>query len=116
MKTLLEKYEYIKEYYDIVSPILNSEEFQKRKQWRHHGDTTLYEHCIKVSYLAYRMSLKFKMDSKSVAIGGLLHDFYYKPWMENIEKKPLLKKHGFVHAKEARDNSYNYFNEYSIMK
>ena len=79
MKTLLEKYEYIKEYYDIVSPILNSEEFQKRKQWRHHGDTTLYEHCIKVSYLAYRMSLKFKMDSKSVAIGGLLHDFYYKP-------------------------------------
>ena len=46
-----------------------------------------------------------KYDAKSVAIGGLLHDFYYKPWQNNNEKKKFLKKHGFVHAKEALDNS-----------
>ncbi len=112
MKTLFEKYDYMKQYFDIVYPILNHEEFIKRKNWRHHGDTSLYDHCLKVSMLAYQFSLKFNMDSRSVAIGGLLHDFYYQPWMENIEKKPLLKKHGFVHAKEARDNAYNYFEDY----
>ena len=102
----------MQQYYDIVKPILSHEEFIKRKTWRHHGDTSLYEHCLKVSMLAYRISLKFDMDSKSVAIGGLLHDFYYKPWMDNVQKKPLLEKHGFVHAKEALDNSYIYFKEY----
>ena len=112
MKTLYEKYDYLKQYYDIVKPILENEEFQKRKNWRHHGDTSLYEHCVKVSMLAYKISLRFNMDSRSVAIGGLLHDFYYKPWMEDTEKKPLLQKHGFVHAKEALDNSHTYFEEY----
>ena len=29
--------------------------------------------------------------------------------MENKIKKPFFKKHGFVHAKEARDNSFKYF-------
>ena len=50
-------------------------------------------------------------DYKSAAIGGLLHDFYYKPWQNNKKKVSLFKKHGFVHAKEARDNSYIFFPE-----
>lgn len=111
--TLLWKYYYISHYYNLVKPILENEEFIKRKYYKHHGDTSVYEHCLKVSLLAYRLSLHFKnMDSDSVAIGGLLHDFYYKPWMDNTVKKPLLKKHGFVHAAEARENSYLHFSEF----
>ena len=100
-----------KEYYEIVKEILEHKEFLKRKNYKHHGEITVYDHCLKVSHIAYKISKKFKsFDSNSVAIGGLLHDFYFKPWKE-LEKRPLLEKHGFVHAKEAVVNSYRYFPE-----
>lgn len=95
-----------KEYYEIVKEILESDEFKKRKEYNHHGKITVYDHSLSVSMKAYNYAKKRKKyDAKSVAIGGLLHDFYYKPWQENIEKKPFFKKHGFVHAKEALENS-----------
>lgn len=98
------------EYYKIIKDILENEEFQKRKTYKHHGSITVYDHSLKVSKVAYNISKKFKsMDSKSVAIGGLLHDFYDKPWQENIEKKPFFKRHGFVHAHEALVNAEAYF-------
>jgi uncharacterized protein len=56
------------------------------------------------------------MDSNSIAIGGLLHDFYDKPWQDNKEKKPFFKKHGFVHAHQALINSEYYFPEYMNSK
>lgn len=104
------------EYYNIVNDILKNEEFQKRKQYKHHGNITVYDHCLSVSKKAYIWAKKLNKDYKKAAIGGLLHDFYFKPWQENTEKKPLLQKHGFVHAKEAVINSYQYFPEYMDKK
>lgn len=101
------------EYYDIVKDILSNKEFIKRKEFMHHGKISVYEHSLKVSIFAYKISKKFKIgDYKKVAVGALLHDFYYKPWQDNKEKKPFFKKHGFVHAKEALDNSRKYFSNY----
>ena len=97
------------EYYSIIYEILENDEFQKRKQYKHHGNISVYEHSLAVSKYAYIVAKRLGYDYKSVAIGGLLHDFYYKPWQENIEKVPLLKKHGFVHAREALENSKNIF-------
>lgn len=99
------------EYYDIVYDILKNEEFQKRKHYKHHGNISVYDHSIRVSKLAYIIAKKLNKDYKSAAIGGLLHDFYYKPWQENKVKCRLFEKHGFVHAQQARDNSYEYFIE-----
>lgn len=100
---------YKEEYYKIVYDILKNEEFQKRKTYKHHGDITVYEHSLKVSKLAYLLARKLHKDYKSAAIGGLLHDFYDKPWQENQERKPLLQKHGFVHARQAMINANKYF-------
>ena len=101
------------EYYNIVKKVLEHEEFLKRKEYKHHGEISVYDHSLKVSKLAFKISKKFKsFDSSSVAIGGLLHDFYDKPWQSSKEKKPFLKKHGFVHAHEALLNSEYYFPEY----
>jgi uncharacterized protein len=106
-----------KEYYEIIKDILNHEEFQKRKTYKHHGSITVYDHSLKVSLLAYKLSKKWKtMDSKSVAIGGLLHDFYDKPWQEVKENKPFFQKHGFVHANQALKNAEYYFPEYMNKK
>ena len=100
------------EFLDIVTPILNEKEFIKRKEYKHHGNTSVYEHSFAVSYYAYMMAKKMHLKKSKVrntAIAGMLHDFYYKDWTKDTEKKPFLKKHGFVHAKEAKENSKKIF-------
>ena len=46
-----------------------------------------------------------------MAIAGLLHDFYEKPWQYDTEKKPLLQRHGFTHARNAVENAKRVFGE-----
>ena len=46
------------DYYLIVKDILNSDEFIKRKNYRHHGDISVYEHSLKVSRLSYEIAKK----------------------------------------------------------
>ena len=91
---------------------MHNKEFIKRKEYNHHYNESVYEHSLKVSFDAFCIAKKYKLDYKSVAIAGLLHDFYDKPWQEDKEKKPFLKKHGFVHAYEAKINANKYFKEY----
>ena len=108
-----------KEFLDIVDEIINSEEFQKRKKYRHHEDESVYDHCLKVSYLSYKLAKKFGCDYKSAAIGGLLHDFYPYPWQYTDEEKVIFnipdrpknifKQHGFTHAKEALSNAKEHY-------
>ena len=91
-----------KEYYEIAKDILESEEFQKRKNYAHHGNISVYEHSLKVSKLAYKISKLFKnIDINSVVMGALLHDFYKEPWQGKPPAKNFFKKHGFTHANEA---------------
>ena len=90
MKTI----DYIKicetDYYETVKCILEHPEFLKRKNYKHHGETSVYDHSLAVSYTSYRICRFFGLDKKSAAIGGLLHDFYYKPWQENKTKKKFV--------------------------
>ena len=64
-----------KEYKKIVKHILRNKEFKKLYNIEHHG-ISRYEHLVKISYYSYKLAKKLKLDYKSVAIGGLLHDFY----------------------------------------
>ena len=97
------------EYYSIINEILKNEEFQKRKNFMHHGNLSVYDHSLAVSKLSYTLAKRLKKDYKSAAIGGLLHDFYVNPWKEIKEKQKLLKKHGFTHALDAKNNAKLYF-------
>ena len=95
-----------------VSILLENDEFKKRKNFAHHGSISVYDHSLRVSMLAYELSKKFKnVDPNSVAIGGLLHDFYTKPWQTKKEKTRFFEKHAFVHAKEALENTRKVFPE-----
>lgn len=101
-----------KEYMQIVENILNNDEFLKRKEYKHHGEKSVYKHSLEVSYLSYKISKKLKLDYKDTAIGGLLHDFYYEDWHLVPKEKKLLKKHGFTHAKQALENTKTVFPQY----
>lgn len=96
------------EYYDIVKEILLNEEFLKRLNYNHHENRSVYVHSLMVSTRAYKISKKLGLDYKSAAIGGLLHDFYYDDW-QKVHKKGIKNLHGFVHAREALENSNKYF-------
>ena len=104
------------EYYKIVNEILENKEFQRRKKFEHHGSITVYDHSLAVSKLSYRIAKLTKRDYRAAAIGGLLHDFYYEPWQGNSKSKKLLEKHGFVHAREAKENAKIHFPEYMNQK
>lgn len=97
------------EYLDLVKEILESEIFLSRKNFNHHENRSVYSHSLMVSIISYKIAKKIKADYKSAALGGLLHDFYYEDWQQNNKKTPLFKKHGFVHAREAVDNSNIHF-------
>lgn len=105
------KYDY-SEWYSIVEPILLSEEYLKRKSFRHHGDTSVYDHCVKVSKYSYRVAKRLKLDYRGAAIAGILHDFYVTPWQDTVIKQPFFQKHGFTHAADALINSQIYYSDY----
>lgn len=125
---LLKKEEDFLKWFNIVSNILENEEFKKRKYFKHHKTQSVYEHCIMVSIISYNMAIKHKANVENCAIAGLLHDFYTYAWqyskeLDNIDEKykknllqenrhkPLLKKHAFVHAIDAIENTKKYFPE-----
>lgn len=64
---------------------------------------------LRVSYDCYKIGKKLKLDYKALAIAGLLHDFYEKPWQDCFEKKKIFEKHGFVHAENARKNAKKFY-------
>lgn len=101
---------YEEDFLQIINPIINHPEFQKRKLYMHHENQSVYEHSLNVAYIVYKKTKnKKKIDTKSIVIAAILHDFYFHPWQECREKRSFFKKHGFVHAKEALENSRKFF-------
>ncbi len=98
-----------KEFYEIIKPIIEHPEFIKRKKYKHHENESVFEHCLEVSYKSYKVAKALHMNARAAAIGGILHDFYYEDWQENKTKKKFFQQHGFVHAREALDNSHKHF-------
>ncbi len=89
------------EYYELIESFINNKEFLKRKNFPHHINESVYEHTVRVSFDCFKIGKKFHLDYKSLAIAGLLHDFYEKPWQYDKEKKPFLQMHAFTHAHNA---------------
>lgn len=97
------------EYKEIINVIIQNLEFIKRKEYHHHENISVYTHSLMVSYYSYKIAKKIHLDYKSTAIAGILHDFYYEDW-QKANKKGLKELHGFVHAREALNNSKEHFN------
>ena len=95
-----------KEYHDIVDNILKHKEFIKLKDYKHHG-LTRYDHVVRVSYWSYKIAKKLRLDYKSVARAGLLHDFFFV----NNQAITLGERIKVFcnHPKLALENSKKYF-------
>lgn len=71
------------EYKLIVDDILKNKTFKKLKDETHHVNTNRYDHSLKVSYQAYKISKKLNLDYTSVARAALLHDFFFNKEFSN---------------------------------
>lgn len=110
LKNLYDKMD--SEYYNIVAHILNHPEFQRRKEFHHHENRSVFVHSLMVSMISYRIAKRMHIDYVSAAVGGLLHDFYYEDWQLNLNQKcKLREKHGIAHASQALHNAKKYFPE-----
>ena len=64
-------------YYDCVSDIIDAPEIMRLKNIAHHISTTRYQHCVNVSYYGFIICRKLKLDARSAARAGLMHDMFY---------------------------------------
>lgn len=102
------KTEEFRNYFDITRDLLQSDQVLKMKNYIQHGSTSTYTHCLLVSYYSYILSLRLpgKFDSKSIARGALLHDFYLYDWHIPHHSHRF---HGFTHPRAALKNAKKHF-------
>lgn len=92
-----------KEYLSIISELLKTEEVQKLKQFKQHHFYNRFDHSIDVSYRSYLVAKKMKLDYKSIARAGLLHDlFFYVPKEIHIGSSNHNKLHPRIALANAK--------------
>ena len=80
------------EFENIVSPILEIDEFNQLKYITHHG-ITRYDHSMRVAYMSYKVSKMLRLNYKEVTEAALLHDFFlnevsHENRMERLRRHP----------------------------
>ena len=84
---------------------MNKKEFKEIDTIAHHG-TTRYAHSVRVSYYAYKIAKKLRLDYVKVARAGLLHDFFMSsPDRTKFERMMST----FTHPKFACRNASSMF-------
>ncbi|MGI6449286.1 MAG: HD domain-containing protein [Desulfitobacteriia bacterium] len=108
MEKILTKYDEF--FLNVAQPIIEHEEYQKMKHIPHHHGS-VFEHCLDVAYLAYRIALKCRLDVVSTIRGALLHDFYLYKFRKRENKNLLAEgyRHSRNHPQIAKENAQKYF-------
>ena len=91
------------EFEDIISPILEIDEFNQLKYITHHG-ITRFDHSMRVAYLSYKVSKTLRLNYKEVTEAALLHDFFLDE--VSHENKVDRLRH---HPEYAVQNASKYF-------
>lgn len=81
---------------------------QEMKKFIQHGSVTTYEHCMRVTRIAFWLNIHLRVhaDEKSLVKGAFLHDFYLYDWHHCSN---ITHWHGFKHPRIARYNAETVF-------
>ena len=108
-----------KEFLEIIDEIINIEKFKELKNFKHHYNTTRYQHSLNVAYCSFIIAKKFKNKNiREIVKGALLHDFFFYDWRDVSHRNNGLIKgsHAFYHPMESLNNAEKYFNLTEIEK
>lgn len=97
---------HFREYYSCVNDLLNSSEVARLNEFTHHLGTTRFQHSLNVSYYNFLICRKLRLDARSAARAGLLHDLFF---YNRKSHKKVLKTHAAEHASVALDNAARAF-------
>lgn len=78
-------------FYKIIEDLLSLHEVQALKEYRHHVMTTRFQHSLNVSYYNYKLCRLFRLDAKSAARAGLLHDLYFYDTKKFHRSDPAIR-------------------------
>lgn len=86
------------EYLSYVKELLAADSVQRLEKFIHHYHVNRLEHSLNVSYTSFKIAKKFKLNARSTARAGLLHDlFFYFPKNEKNKEK----SHAYIHSRIA---------------
>lgn len=96
-------------FFQTIKEIIYTQEFLKLKQFRHHGNITIYTHVIKVAYMSFCYAVKHhkKINKRELIRSALLHDLYFYDWHD---KNNGIHLHGLFHPKKAVKNAKQLYN------
>jgi uncharacterized protein len=88
----------------LAEPIVSQSEYQTLKNYRAHGQVSVYDHSLFVAERAYLYAKKrhLDLDYASLVRGALLHDYYLYDWHKKHKGHRL---HGFRHPAWALHNA-----------
>ena len=91
------------EFQELINELITNTTVLEMNNFKQHYETTCFEHCYTVSYYCYLIAKKYKLDFKSCARAGMLHDLFLYDWRK---KQPNQKGlHAFTHGKIACRNA-----------
>lgn len=91
-------------FYEHIADLLDLHEVQALKEFRHHIVTTRFQHSLNVSYYNYILCKLFRLDARSAARAGLLHDLYFYDTKTFTQSKCAIR-HSHYHPMVALDNA-----------
>ncbi len=87
-------------YRACVEDLLASAQVRSMQEIRHHPGVSCYEHSVFVSYTAFRLARRWRLDWRAASRAGLLHDLYlYDP------RSLKSYRQCFAHPVAARENA-----------
>ena len=97
------------EFEEILEPILLNQRVQMMKKFIQHGNTSTFQHCRSVAETSDRLNERFRLgaDRRTLILSAMLHDFYLYDWHSVDDGSH--RRHGFHHARRARDNAVREF-------
>ena len=96
------------EFYDCIRDVAEHPVVLRMKLYPHHGNSNCYQHCMHVAYYNYQWCRFFKLDARSAARAGMLHDLFLYDWHTHTQKTGD-HFHGLTHPETALKNAEKFF-------
>lgn len=101
-------FQYDEEFLTIVRDFVESNEFDILTKRKHHIQTSVSDHVLRVAYLCYRHNKKnpkSKVDVQELIRSAMLHDFFFYDRYDKQTREFGRMQHVFRHPKIALNNA-----------
>ena len=93
-------------FWSLVHDIDGKSFCRESDDWRHHGDTTVYMHCVRTAWCVYRLGLWFHVSAlRSCVRAAMVHDQFGYDWQKTRAPRGLSgPRHAIWHGRAAVRN------------